>query len=134
MKNEKGKTATTEKKKSTTTTKSIAKIAEPIVKEAEKTLKETPVVSMVSVQDRFDRLEQFQALERKHVAIKAKSQQLKVLRKANDGTRATIRVEANSEAVVLSDSNLIDEVLNLLDTRLEALNVETEKEVLEFVI
>lgn len=133
-KNVKGESSTPASVKSNNDVAKAAKIAEPIAKEAEKVLKEAKVIPMVSVQDRFDRLEQFQALERRHVSIKGKSQQLKVLRKANDSTGAEISIQANSEKITLNNAAIVEEVLELLDAKLEALHEKTEREVLEFVI
>lgn len=87
-----------------------------------------------TVEERFNKLEEFQALERKHTRIKAKHQSLKVLKRSNDTMGAEITISAGSEEITLNNGAIVAEVLDLLADKLEKLNEETEREVLTFVI
>ena len=87
-----------------------------------------------TVEERFNKLEEFQALQRKHEKIKAKNQSLKVLKRSNDSLGAEITISAGSEEISLNNAALVGEVLDLLSGKLEAISQETEKEVLTFVI
>lgn len=107
--------------------KEIAGAAEAIVKSAK-------ALPMVSVEERFNKLEEFQALQRKHEKIKKKFQSLKVLKRSNDTMGAEISISAGSEEITLNNGAIVEEVLTLLSVKLEKLNAETEKEVLDFVI
>jgi hypothetical protein len=90
--------------------------------------------AQLTVEERFNKLEEFQALERKHSKIKAKHQSLKVLKRSNDTMGAEICISAGSEEIRLNNATIVEEVLSLLSEKLEKLNEETENEVLNFVI
>ncbi len=88
----------------------------------------------MTVDERFNKLEEFQALQVKHTKIKAKFQSLKVLKRSNDSLGAEITIAAGSEEISLNNASIVGEVLELLSGKLEAISQEIEKEVLTFVI
>jgi hypothetical protein len=104
--------------------KQAASIAESVTRNAPK----------MTVEERFNKLEEFQALQMKHSKIKAKNQSLKVLRRSNDTLGAEISITAGSEEITLNNAFIVGEVLELLSGKLEKLNEQTENEVLNFVI
>lgn len=99
--------------------------------EAKSVTRELP---KMTVEERFNKLEEFQALQVRHSKIKAKHQSLKVLKRSNDTLGAEISISAGSEEITLNNGAIVSEVLDLLTKKLEALNTETENEVLSFVI
>jgi predicted HicB family RNase H-like nuclease len=107
----------------------------PKVGQDSKTMKKaaSELVQM-TVEERFNKLEEFQALERKHSKIKAKNQSLKVLKRSNDSLGAEITISAGSEEISLNNAALVGEVLDLLSGKLDEISKETENEVLSFVI
>lgn len=75
-----GKSATPTKSAENKEVKVIAKDASAITQEADMIVESAKVIPLVRVEDRFSKLEEFQALQRKHGAIKGKFQSLMVFR------------------------------------------------------
>lgn len=111
----------------------MAANTEAAVKEAETVMKE--LSQETTVAERFEKMELLAALRDRHGRIKGKFQDLRKLKAANDGTTTLITVRAADDvAISLSDTDLINEVINMLDGRLCVKLEETEREVLELTV
>lgn len=128
----KGKTATPTKSGETNTVMNVAKEAATLAERVNKTVEKSGIEREVRVEDRFSKFQEFQALQGKHERIQKKFQSLKVLRRSNDTMGAEICISAGSEEIRLNNGDVITEVLDLLNAKLQALHAETEKEVLNF--
>jgi len=88
-----------------------------------------------SADERIKNAENFMLLTNKFAHLKRKNEELKRFKISSDGTKETIYLE-NSEGFKFSVSNskVVDETLQLLQTKLDELLSFTEKEVQEFIV
>lgn len=88
-----------------------------------------------SADERIKNAENFKILTNKFGHLKTKSDELKRFKISSDGTKEKIYLEnAEGFKFEVSNSKIIDETLNLLETTLNKILSDTEKQVQEFVI
>lgn len=88
-----------------------------------------------TAEERIKNAENFKILTNKFEHLKQKSEELKRFKISSDGTKEKIYLE-NSEGFkfVVSNSKIVDETLNLLESTLNGILKNTEKEVQNFII
>ncbi|WP_372744279.1 hypothetical protein [Lutibacter sp.] len=105
---------------------------------AEETKKQTETIIKSfapSAEERIKNAENFKILTNKFAHLKTKSDELKRFKISSDGTKEKIYLEnAEGFKFEVSNSKIIDETLNLLETTLNNILGETEEQVKNFVI
>ena len=88
-----------------------------------------------TAEDRIKNAEKFQILTEKYSHLKAKKEEMEKFKISSDGTKDRIYFE-NSEGYKLevSNSNIIEEMINLAELTLNKILINTQSEVQSFVI
>jgi hypothetical protein len=104
--------------------------------EAEKQPEEkaAKLVPMTSAADRLKKVEQFQKLGERFDFLKGKDQELKNFTISQDGVLAKITLACPGGTVEISNSLIIEKVVQLCQSELDQLLAKTEAEILTFVI
>jgi len=88
-----------------------------------------------SAEERIKNADNFKILTNKFAHLKTKSDELKRFKISSDGTKEKIYLEnAEGFKFEVSNSKIVDATLNLLETTLEEILSNTEKQVQEFII
>lgn len=121
--------------------KATAKVEKaPIVKKEEKQKIEVKIAPLLeqlrpSADERIKNAEHFGILTNKFNHLKEKNEGLKRFRLSSDGTKETIYLEnAEGYKFEVRNSNIIDEVVGILQTKLNGLLKHSEEEIQNFVI
>lgn len=105
--------------------------------DAKTTIQETDIVNMLnpSSETRLKRLEQFQVLADKFKALKGMEDNLTKFILSSDGTKEKIELSNNSGfRFVVSNTQTIEKVLNLIQTELDVFIKKADEEVKAFII
>lgn len=124
--------ATTPKKENLTA-KAVnpTKEVKPISKEVEKAIE----ALKPSAEDRIRNAENFAILTKKFAHLKGKNEELKKFQISSDGSKESVLLKnAAGFEMKVTNSNVMEKVVNLLQNELNTLLTATEKEVQEFVI
>jgi hypothetical protein len=124
-------------KPASTTTKATESKSEATESKPEAKTEQRPAIKMLTMaraSDRLGKFEQFQKLGERFEFLKEKDKELKSFTISQDGTVAKISLECQGAKVMISNSAIIEKVVEVCQKELDVLLDKTEKEVLEFVI
>ncbi|MEQ8548749.1 MAG: hypothetical protein RIC03_12605 [Cyclobacteriaceae bacterium] len=95
---------------------------------------EAKVLPLVSASDRLAKLEQFQKLGNRYQLLKDKETELQNFKISQSGVLAQIKLECEGAEVKISNTQVIEKVLNLCMSELSGFLATAEKEIREFNI
>lgn len=129
---------TAESKKATPTVKKVAILKKVVQEEKEEVKQQTQKMITnfkPTAEERIKNAEKFKILTSKYDHLKAKKEEMEKFKISSDGTKERIYFE-NSEGFKLevSNSNIVNNMLQLAENTLNEIVNKTEKEVQEFVI
>lgn len=129
---------TAESKKATPTVKKAAILKKVVQEEKEEVKQQTQKMITnfkPTAEERIKNAEKFKILTSKYDHLKAKKEEMEKFKISSDGTKERIYFE-NSEGFKLevSNSNIVNNMLQLAENTLNEIVNKTEKEVQEFVI
>lgn len=130
---------TVEMKKEPTTEAKKEDVKPPVMqvllKEKTEELKEVIKSFAPSAEERIKNADNFKILTNKFAHLKTKSDELKRFKISSDGMKEKIYLEnAEGFKFEVSNSKIIDETLNLLETTLNKILSDTEEQVKNFII
>ncbi len=92
-------------------------------------------VVVPSADDRIKRMENFQIVTKKYQHLKTKNEELKKFNISSDGTRERLILHNAADFnFEVTNSQVMQKVVNLLQSELDILLVDSEKEVREFEV